>query len=41
MSQNINTFRAKLAGGGARANQFKITFTSPGLAGVFQKNIQH
>ena len=35
MSQNINTFRAKLAGGGARANQFKITFTSPALAGIF------
>ena len=35
MSQNINTFRAKLSGGGARANQFKITFTSPAVASNF------
>ena len=30
MSQNINTFRGALIGGGARANQFRITFTTPG-----------
>ena len=29
MSQNIDTFKANLRGGGARANQFKITFASP------------
>ena len=28
MSQNINTFRSKLTGGGARANQFKIQFNN-------------
>ena len=29
---NINDFKAKLAGGGARANQFKVTMPFPGYA---------
>ena len=29
MSSNIDTFKANLAGGGARANQFKIIFNRP------------
>ena len=31
---NINDFKAKLAGGGARANQFKVTMPFPGYASV-------
>ena len=31
---NINDFKAKLAGGGARANQFKATMPFPGYAQV-------
>ena len=31
---NINAFKAKLAGGGARANQFKVTLPFPGYAQV-------
>ena len=31
---NINDFKAKLAGGGARANQFKVTMPFPGYAQV-------
>ena len=31
---NINDFKAKLAGGGARANQFKVTRPFPGYAQV-------
>jgi len=31
---NINDFKAKLAGGGARANQFKVTLPFPGYAAV-------
>jgi hypothetical protein len=31
---NINYFKAKLAGGGARANQFKVTMPFPGYAQV-------
>ena len=31
---NINDFKAKLAGGGARANQFKVTMPFPGFAQV-------
>ena len=31
---NINAFKAKLAGGGARANQFKVTMPFPGYAQV-------
>ena len=31
---NINDFKAKLAGGGARANQFKVTMAFPGYAQV-------
>jgi len=31
---NINDFKARLAGGGARANQFKVTMPFPGYAGV-------
>ena len=31
---NINDFKAKLAGGGARANQFKVTMPYPGYAQV-------
>ncbi len=31
---NINDFKAKLAGGGARANQFKVTLPFPGYASV-------
>ena len=31
---NINGFKAKLAGGGARANQFKVTMPFPGYAQV-------
>ena len=27
---NINDFKARLAGGGARANQFRVTFNTPG-----------
>ena len=32
--QNINDFKAKLAGGGARANQFKVVMPFPGYAQV-------
>ena len=32
--ENINDFKAKLAGGGARANQFKVTMPFPGYAQV-------
>ena len=31
---NINDFKAKLAGGGARANQFKVTMPFPGYSQV-------
>ena len=31
---NINDFKARLSGGGARANQFKITMPFPGYASV-------
>ena len=31
---NINDFKAKLAGGGARSNQFKVTMPFPGYAQV-------
>ena len=31
---NINDFKAKLAGGGARNNQFKVTMPFPGYASV-------
>jgi len=31
---NINDFKAKLAGGGARANQFKVIMPFPGYAQV-------
>ena len=31
---NINDFKAKLAGGGARGNQFKVTMPFPGYAQV-------
>ena len=31
---NINDFKAKLAGGGSRANQFKVTMPFPGYAQV-------
>ena len=31
---NINDFKAKLAGGGARSNQFKVTMPFPGYASV-------
>ena len=31
---NINDFKTKLAGGGARANQFKVTIPFPGYAQV-------
>ncbi len=31
---NINDFKAKLAGGGVRANQFKVTMPFPGYAQV-------
>ena len=31
---NINDFKAKLAGGGARANQFKVTMPFPGYSAV-------
>ena len=31
---NINDFKAKLAGGGARANQFKVVMPFPGFAQV-------
>ena len=31
---NINDFKAKLAGGGARANQFKVVLPFPGFAQV-------
>ena len=31
---NINDFKTKLAGGGARANQFKVTMPFPGYASV-------
>jgi hypothetical protein len=31
---NINDFKAKLAGGGARANQFKVVMPFPGYAQV-------
>ena len=30
MSSSIDTFRSKLTGGGARANQFRVTFNTPG-----------
>ena len=31
---NINDFKAKLRGGGARANQFRVTMPFPGYASV-------
>ena len=31
---NINDFKARLSGGGARANQFKVTMPFPGYAAV-------
>ena len=31
---NINDFKARLSGGGARANQFKVTLPFPGYASV-------
>jgi len=31
---NINEFKSRLKGGGARANQFKVTLPFPGYAGV-------
>ena len=31
---NINDFKAKLRGGGARANQFRVTMPFPGFAAV-------
>ena len=31
---NINDFKARLAGGGARANQFKVTMPCPGFSPV-------
>ena len=31
---NINDFKSRLAGGGARANQFKVTMPFPGYAAV-------
>ena len=31
---NINDFKSRLKGGGARANQFKVTLPFPGYAGV-------
>ena len=31
---NINDFKARLSGGGARANQFKVTMPFPGYASV-------
>ena len=31
---NINDFKAKLRGGGARANQFRVTMPFPGFASV-------
>ena len=35
---NINDFKAKLAGGGARANQFKVTMPFPGYAQCWWRN---
>ena len=31
---NINEFKSRLKGGGARANQFKVTMSFPGYAEV-------
>ena len=31
---NINEFKSRLKGGGARANQFKVTMPLPGYASV-------
>jgi len=31
---SINTFKANLSGGGARANQFQVTMTWPGFAAI-------
>ena len=31
---NINDFKSKLRGGGARANQFRVTMPFPGYAAV-------
>ena len=31
---NINDFKARLTGGGARANQFKVTLPFPGYSAV-------
>ena len=31
---SINDFKSKLRGGGARANQFRVTMPFPGFAGV-------
>ena len=31
---NINDFKSKLRGGGARANQFRVTMPFPGFAAV-------
>ena len=35
---SINDFKAALIGGGARANQFKVTFAAPGWVGLTDLN---
>ena len=40
MSSSIDTFRSKLTGGGARANQFKIQFNTPGALGSIGLDIE-
>jgi len=36
---NINDFKSRLKGGGARANQFKVTLPFPGLIPFFHFTI--
>ena len=36
---NINDFKSRLKGGGARANQFKVTLPFPGFAALAEKRV--
>jgi hypothetical protein len=38
---NINEFKSRLKGGGARANQFKVTLPFPGYSSVGVKHLTY
>ena len=38
---NINEFKSRLRGGGARANQFKVTLPFPGYAVLVVKHLTY